>query len=1722
MSKETSFPSPYRPSEHNDVSHEISRSTKEATSVADVTGQIERLRSLADLGLAQHFEDFQVDSDSNPLDSADDGALLYKALGDLKAGLADKLSDQWLSLRIDEGPLDKDATQVTKLWIGRLSRLEDLLNDFLDKSTLRDATNARDRYGDSLAQKICKVVTELWLPGSNIIKPDLPSQRNIFRRSIGEEDRWSQSRLLRTELENACAYSAIGGVQYLPLGSLRIILTRKVVERELSQQRISHMLIKSLAANICDSKTRNPSSHSDSDSMLKIFATLTLIDRLDTIREFVQETIINDSDLPLAASLDQSCLYPNWQHRDESSRIYIQSLFEANGVTAFVSRQWLFLAPCFIFPEGNSKEIPHYELQDMCPLPFKNIYDTTAVIPERNEQHVRIEGSHYNHNTWRWRARDEYDTFTLTHLGAIPDVDFKNWIGLLEKVQDETLAEQCLTIRHGKQYYVLGPSKKTDIEHFLKNAKQSGRNSLTEWAQWIAEQSACLAGGLSNIHELMYSEVPQPNDSPWPHLGWHGGIGGSQSILWLGHKDNGRLKGVRGSLKLSYLASCNRLSLTYRAPESRLGGSGFSQEADIWALGCVFLTLVVWHLRGWEGVELFSKARTHEEEEFAALQGVVPGDKFWMVFVDDDSKTQHVRVKRSVIQWIEEMEIDLYRSPFSRDLLSLVSGGMLQIDPNKRLQAGEVALKCRGIKRNGWGNPSYLNGGMSSRMALPITTSGQSNNADHSFRRHEASQISKSSWQVFDPKQLQREEVPDSILGHEFFAKAKSTSEAFASPLSLPTPLDTGYIEAITAHLHQSLPRFQGDASSLFKLSNSLTHLLPSFAQKLVLIDRPRWGETSKVMQRFPSRIQTSLERRINNEVETHEALNFDNDSMTRAMDLSEDEDQDGDQAITSFEDLRIHHNIRDIKTTSAYQWLVRMMQKEAGLRRANPDVMASIRQTVIDSMPSQTDALQVTAIFDLEWDPRAFLAEQSYETYEALLRAITITGTEDDAQALTAEQYIFQTWSAEAGDNNNNLLNLILEVVSMQEPYTGKSSTLDIGATVEVRYRKDTVYVTATGYSESLAEVAQQLGWLGAALRTSPRASVVATCSPNIRLVDTKLSRTRFAFAFETKLLASQRGKPGQCWHTMFKAPVIVVGYPIRAKSHEKTGIEMPLNLMGALVGSERVVEFFHNVYIKGFAAMLCAAKVCGDLLIWHYYRNDNNERVSYLEALYTMERVVSFQEAQRLRHIIGWCSDCSVHTGAADAIYKVERSRLPRPHATMLLDKATISGGMFIRGGLSFAMGVRDGSPHLLRNSYIPKLQWIAKRYVVLWDEAVKKGWLVNGTSALLHVVRASLEHYRTDDFSTAFQFNPTRMRNASGHMPNSAVEVLINEDNRALVLYHGNIERSREDETTRKGKSVETSISYKEKQGNFLFEDLVEQHYNALEQIIEHQRRVGGRNGVDMKMRLRKHLEGWDFAEVATGLDPDPRVATLDSIGYGWVDFIRSIEAVTLMGKGFGELIQPAHFRGMCPRWGQLPIGRYYLAVTMFDMQRIVENFGDESAEPLKATENLIWHCAGEAVAPCQCQRGARLLLRHHDPVQAFYPTTAKRFLPLRGLAELSSQGAVVFGHNINWSGFHWGESGGEDRPGEGNKAPLVFIRPSLSRIPRRILRLKPSTPGIELSTGSQSSSTHDGTSDQVAGSSTSTSGSAYLSPPPTLRRTRRKMPAPSAVSLPRDGA
>jgi hypothetical protein len=102
-----------------------------------------------------------------------------------------------------------------------------------------------------------------------------------------------------------------------------------------------------------------------------------------------------------------------------------------------------------------------------------------------------------------------------------------------------------------------------------------------------------------------------------------------------------------------------------------------------------------------------------------------------------------------------------------------------------------------------------------------------------------------------------------------------------------------------------------------------------------------------------------------------------------------------------------------------AYRWLITSLRREALLISARTNLMESIREEIIRSLPtsstmSRTQSAEVYMItYRVDWNPLAFFKEQGYkeDPGDVIEKAITLTGSTRDAQALVCARYLSQTW---------------------------------------------------------------------------------------------------------------------------------------------------------------------------------------------------------------------------------------------------------------------------------------------------------------------------------------------------------------------------------------------------------------------------------------------------------------------------------------------------------------------------------------------------------------------------------------------------------------------------------------------------------------------------------------------------------------------------------------
>ena len=613
--------------------------------------------------------------------------------------------------------------------------------------------------------------------------------------------------------------------------------------------------------------------------------------------------------------------------------------------------------------------------------------------------------------------------------------------------------------------------------------------------------------------------------------------------------------------------------------------------------------------------------------------------------------------------------------------------------------------------------------------------------------------------------------------------------------------------------------------------------------------------------------------------------------------------------------------------------------------------------------------------------------------------------------------------------------------------------------------------YVIGTAYS--LAEVGEIVVWLSAAFNcNSSGGDLIYRCptceignptfasqlgapkpSGSQQYPPATVSYLDFTFDESPSQKPAGADAQGRCWVNLFGNRPVVSGYPIPRRTVKGTGAEISLDLMAQLVGVRRISNFSGSILIKGCSAVLVPTRLTQDTIIWHLVFDELGSYISYADPRlkYILENSVKGLTRGALetsRHVLGWCSyvfnragrytrSCMPRLrnllmyiiGAVDATYSIGWSSLKPPAPGFAFEKISIVGGMFLTAGVSTIIGKRDKAVHFMyRNDYTMRLKWISKKFVVLYDVQDRRAWLLNGASALLHLVRASLQHDLNDPFKSLFLYNESFISESldphSGK--NAAISVLTNPRNLDIPLY-AKPDTNRVEVTARQegGEAIVRSST----KTNYCLKDRSEDICNTLEQIMAHQADTCTQDGVGFKVKAsdRRHIEGFDFMDIATDEDPCfPRQVTLRSSGRGWVDFVRAIHAVTLFGSSFGDLIRPSKTATKacgCHANMDLPKGQDLLAVCVSELEDILQKRGSKATTPWRLVDDIYWLTPDKTFEPCKpgqkCDRVQVLL-------PATFPKLWGRNFKSPGDISQAPRGALIFGHSRRFP-LRWGDRG-----------------------------------------------------------------------------------------------
>lgn len=382
--------------------------------------------------------------------------------------------------------------------------------------------------------------------------------------------------------------------------------------------------------------------------------------------------------------------------------------------------------------------------------------------------------------------------------------------------------------------------------------------------------------------------------------------------------------------------------------------------------------------------------------------------------------------------------------------------------------------------------------------------------------------------------------------------------------------------------------------------------------------------------------------------------------------------------------------------------------------------------------------------------------------------------------------------------------------------------------------------------------------------------------------------------------------------------------------------------------------------------------------------------------------------------------------------------------------MEKVSLSGGKFVTPSITFGRGARNKVLNYQGERTYDEAVNHARNdtYVNFYDVGDHRAWLIDGASAVLHLTLTQLTHPRSpyqigklcdnEGFNIQkFKFPP------SDCGPESAAEALRDESNKKLVISIDPPKISTH--TTRKttSKGIETETETKEISEKYLFWQQVKLNLSIFELMYDYQKeQVSVIRGT-----TRERLEGWDFFELVKGQSSQkPKFTYLKKSGWGWVDLLREIYTINLLGAGFGALLEPTNTATeLCKGWKEVPRGRDYMAMSTSMLKEIFINFGKIDKDSLQIARDIYLHQSGHVYEKCKCSSGMSTCNRS----QMVLPHLSTRKKNPK-LIFSQENGALIFGKRgkSGWSYPPTGPpkfSATDDESETGLSGPLEHLRP-----------------------------------------------------------------------------
>lgn len=317
----------------------------------------------------------------------------------------------------------------------------------------------------------------------------------------------------------------------------------------------------------------------------------------------------------------------------------------------------------------------------------------------------------------------------------------------------------------------------------------------------------------------------------------------------------------------------------------------------------------------------------------------------------------------------------------------------------------------------------------------------------------------------------------------------------------------------------------------------------------------------------------------------------------------------------------------------------------------------------------------------------------------------------------------------------------------------------------------------------------------------------------------------------------------------------------------------------------------------------------------------------------------------------------------GTVGANYDIKWSKLSTPNPGFALEKVQITAGQWVNIGATFCVSNRIRAAHTRKGGYEQSLDKLGEKFVILHDVKTRQAWLVDGLSALLHLVRACLYRTYNSRYLKCLSKPGELLSEGTGSGRMMAFETLTSEHNMMLPM-HKNLDQVYDPTRPNDHKKTINLV------------DTVKNIMHILEQILDHQADTrADQVGIRISRSPWSQLEGFDLMDIAAQDDIIlPKAIEVMEDGEVWSTLTRKINAITLFGQDFGELLMPirpsgdANYCKNCSWNINMPSGKDLLAVSLSEFEELVTRRGEKFESCWRLVDKLYHPVSPQLFSSC----------------------------------------------------------------------------------------------------------------------------------------------------------